>query len=208
MKLKFCGFQSLQDVKNASTLPIDAIGFIHYEKSKRHQTIQQIAQLTSIIPKQIDKAVVVVNPDFSTVEQLVNETYINTVQFHGLKSLDLITKVKHHFPTLKIIKALPADNNLSERIKEYKHIVDLFIIDTPSKDYGGTGKSYDWTILKTIPTDIPYLIAGGIDAQSIDEISTLNLTHQGYDIASGIETNHKKDFIKMTNIVNKVKGDL
>ncbi|MBO1197779.1 phosphoribosylanthranilate isomerase [Staphylococcus simiae] len=208
MKLKFCGFQTLQDVKNASALPIDAIGFIHYEKSKRHQTIQQIARLTTLIPKQIDKVVVVVNPDFSTVKQLVSETCINAIQFHGLESLDLITTVKHDFPTLKIIKALPADNSLSDRINKYNDIVDLFIIDTPSNNYGGTGKSYDWAILNSIPTDISYLIAGGIDAQSIDEISKLNLTHQGYDIASGIETNHKKDFIKMTNIVNKVKGDL
>lgn len=39
MKLKFCGFTSIEDVTAASQLPIDAIGFIHYEKSKRHQTI-------------------------------------------------------------------------------------------------------------------------------------------------------------------------
>lgn len=42
MKLKFCGFTSIKDVTAASQLPIDAIGFIHYEKSKRHQTITQI----------------------------------------------------------------------------------------------------------------------------------------------------------------------
>lgn len=34
MKLKFCGFTSIKDVTAASQLPIDAIGFIHYEKAK------------------------------------------------------------------------------------------------------------------------------------------------------------------------------
>ena len=34
MKLKFCGFTSIEDVTAASQLPIDAIGFIHYEKVK------------------------------------------------------------------------------------------------------------------------------------------------------------------------------
>ncbi len=34
MKLKFCGFTSIKDVTAASQLPIDAIGFIHYEKVK------------------------------------------------------------------------------------------------------------------------------------------------------------------------------
>ncbi len=46
MKLKFCGFTSIKDVTAASQLPIDAIGFIHYEKSKRHQTITQIKKVS------------------------------------------------------------------------------------------------------------------------------------------------------------------
>lgn len=50
MKLKFCGFTSIKDVTAASQLPIDAIGFIHYEKSKRHQTITQIKKLASAVP--------------------------------------------------------------------------------------------------------------------------------------------------------------
>lgn len=208
MKLKFCGFQTIQDVKNASTLPIDAIGFIHYEKSKRHQTIQQIANLTAIIPNHINRVAVVVNPDFNTVKRLINETQINTIQFHGSESINFIKKIQRHFPTIKTIKALPANSHLYEQIDKYKSIIDLFIIDTPSHNYGGTGQSYDWSILKAIPTEIPYLIAGGIDEQNVEAISKLNLTHQGYDIASGIETNNDKDFTKMINIVERVKGEV
>ena len=28
--------------------------------------------------------------------------------------------------------------------------VDLFIIDTPSQNYGGTGNTYDWNVLSNI----------------------------------------------------------
>ncbi|PTF28985.1 phosphoribosylanthranilate isomerase, partial [Staphylococcus cohnii] len=36
MKLKFCGFKTIEDVYKAKDLDIDAIGFIHYPKSKRY----------------------------------------------------------------------------------------------------------------------------------------------------------------------------
>lgn len=48
MKLKFCGFTSIEDVTAASQLPIDAIGFIHYEKSKRKvKGIKQLSKFKS-----------------------------------------------------------------------------------------------------------------------------------------------------------------
>ncbi len=93
-----------------------------------------------------------------------------------------------------------------QNINKYKGFVDLFIIDTPSVSYGGTGQTYDWTILKHIK-DIPYLIAGGINSENIQTVNQLKLSHQGYDLASGIEVNGRKDIEKMTAIVNIVKGD-
>ena len=45
MKLKFCGFKTLDDVEKAKNLNIDAIGFIHYPKSKRFVDVQTINRL-------------------------------------------------------------------------------------------------------------------------------------------------------------------
>lgn len=206
MKLKFCGFTSIKDVTAASQLPIDAIGFIHYEKSKRHQTITQIKKLASAVPNHIDKVCVMVNPDLTTIEHVLSNTSINTIQLHGTESIDFIQEIKKKYSSIKITKALAADENIIQNINKYKGFVDLFIIDTPSVSYGGTGQTYDWTILKHIK-DIPYLIAGGINSENIQTVNQLKLSHQGYDLASGIEVNGRKDIEKMTAIVNIVKGD-
>ena len=42
MYLKFCGFKSNEDVLKAIELPIDAIGFINFPKSRRHFDLNQI----------------------------------------------------------------------------------------------------------------------------------------------------------------------
>lgn len=205
MKLKFCGFQSEEDVQNACQLNIDAIGFIHYPPSKRHVSIEQIKILSTIVPEHIDRVAVVVNPSFNLVVKLITTTHINTIQFHGHESIELLQQIHMHFPNVKLIKALPGNDQLKDNIAYYQSYVHSFIIDTPSINYGGTGKIFDWNILNNL-NHIPYLIAGGLNETHIMTLQNYNLNHQGYDIASGIETNFKKDINKMQRLVHLVKG--
>lgn len=207
MKLKFCGFKTLDDVEKAKNLNIDAIGFIHYPKSKRFVDVKTINQFTKCLPDDKEKVVIVVNPSKTTIFDLITHTGITTIQLHGDETLDTINYIKQIAPQLKIIKALPAKDlaTLQQSIIYYQQSVDLFIIDTPSEDFGGTGKVYDWSILKSF-SDVEFLIAGGINLENIKKIEQLNLNHVGYDIASGIETDGVKDSEKMYEIIEYVKG--
>ncbi|MEB7813376.1 phosphoribosylanthranilate isomerase [Staphylococcus xylosus] len=209
MKLKFCGFRQLSDVKKAKDLDIDAMGFIHFPKSKRFVDIQTIRQFTDVIPDDKEKVVILVNPDYDVIDNLIEETGITSMQLHGEEPLSTISYIRQKSKDIKIIKALPAKDSesLLTAIEYYKHVVDQFIIDTPSQNYGGTGKVYDWEILKVV-NDIDYLIAGGINYENIQKIEKLSLQHSGYDIASGIETNNDKDKdkCKMQSIIEFVKG--
>ncbi|MEB8175329.1 phosphoribosylanthranilate isomerase [Staphylococcus xylosus] len=209
MKLKFCGFRQLSDVKKAKDLDIDAMGFIHFPKSKRFVDIQKIRQFTDVIPDDKEKVVILVNPDYDVIDNLIEETGITSMQLHGEEPLSTISYIRQKSKDIKIIKALPAKDSesLLTAIEYYKHVVDQFIIDTPSQNYGGTGKVYDWEILKVV-NDIDYLLAGGINYENIQKIEKLSLQHSGYDIASGIETNNDKDKdkCKMQSIIELVKG--
>lgn len=207
MKLKFCGFRQLSDVKKAKDLDIEAIGFIHFPKSKRFVDIQTIRQFTDVIPNDKEKVVILVNPDYDVIDSLIEETGITSIQLHGEEPLATISYIRQKSKDINIIKALPAKDSesLLTAIEYYKHVVDQFIIDTPSQNYGGTGKVYDWEILKVV-NDIDYLIAGGINYENIQKIEKLSLQHSGYDIASGIETNNDKDKGKMQSIIELVKG--
>ncbi|WP_440857352.1 phosphoribosylanthranilate isomerase [Staphylococcus shinii] len=207
MKLKFCGFRQLADVKKAKDMDIDAIGFIHFSKSKRFVDIQTIKQFTDIIPEDKEKVVILVNPEYKVIDSLIEETGITSIQLHGEEPLSTISYIRQKDKDIKIIKALPAKDSASllTAIDYYKYVIDQFIIDTPSQNYGGTGKVYDWKMLEVI-RDIDYLIAGGINYENIQKIAQLSLQHGGYDIASGIETNNDKDICKMQSIIELVKG--
>ena len=91
---------------------------------------------------------VVVNPQMSTIKRIINQTDINTIQLHGNESIQLIRNIKKLNSKIRIIKAIPATRNLNNNIQKYKDEIDMFIIDTPSITYGGTGQSFDWKLLK------------------------------------------------------------
>ncbi|PNZ36267.1 phosphoribosylanthranilate isomerase [Mammaliicoccus vitulinus] len=205
MFIKCCGFQDEATIETAVHNKVDAIGFITFPKSKRYVTIEDIGTLSERIPNYIDIVAVVVNLSFAEIERLVEQTSINTIQFHGDETIDFIKQIKGKYPHIKIYKALPANDSLFNNIKTFQDDVDLFLIDTPSKNYGGTGKSYDWSLLNEIK-DISYLIAGGINVDKIKQIEQLNLNNAGYDISSGIETNGQKDHNKIETLLTYVKG--
>ncbi|WP_426366136.1 phosphoribosylanthranilate isomerase [Mammaliicoccus lentus] len=205
MYIKCCGFKEKSDIETAVQYQADAIGFITFPKSKRYVTVEEISTLSKDIDDKVDKVAIVVNPTIKDIEALVESTSINTIQFHGDETVDFIEKVKIKYPNIKIFKALPANDSLEDNIQLFKGQVDLFLIDTPSKDYGGTGKSYDWSILEHIE-DVPYLIAGGLDLEKIQQIEKRELSNIGYDISSGIETEGKKDNSKIKTLLTQLKG--
>ncbi|MBI5974380.1 tryptophan synthase subunit beta [Staphylococcus sp. H16/1A] len=207
MYVKYCGFTQKEDVKAAVAQDVNAIGFITYPKSARYVSIDQVQQLSKDIPDSIDRVAVVVNSTFEVIQQLLTETDINTIQFHGDETPQFIQSVREHFPKIRVVRALPGDETLMQRIKDYQNVVDQFIIDTPSIAYGGTGHTFDWRYLKEMP-NVPFLIAGGINTETLPELLRTYPELQGVDVASGIESRKGiKNEQKMKEIMHILKGD-
>ncbi|MCE4966156.1 phosphoribosylanthranilate isomerase [Staphylococcus chromogenes] len=207
MYLKYCGFTRMQDVREASALNIDAIGFILYPQSARYVDLDHLPTLTEQVPDHIDRVAVTVNMPLSTVEQVLRKTTINTLQLHGEEPLEVVKKIRRCYPDVQLIKALSATHELEQNIKNYRPVVDKIIVDTPTEAYGGSGESFDWRHLTELST-IPVIVAGGLNLQNVTSLID-NFPHiAGLDVASGIE--HEKgikDLSKMTQIAMRVKGD-
>ncbi|MFY0486619.1 phosphoribosylanthranilate isomerase, partial [Staphylococcus haemolyticus] len=79
----------------------------------------------------------------------------NAIKLHGDETIDFNKQLRLNFKNIKIIKALPSTQNIINDINQFKEHIDLFIIDTPLEQYGGTGQSFDWTLLKGLDQSIP-----------------------------------------------------
>ena len=99
-------------------------------------------------------------------------------------------------------------------ITSYSAIVDLPFELLQLKDENlcvllqkipGTGKSFDWELLKNISR--PYFLAGGLCCENISQAITA-LDPYAVDVSSGIETNGCKDKNKMAAFVAAVRKEI
>ncbi len=204
MIVKMCGIRRMQDVLYANEVQPDYIGFI-FAKSKRYIKPQDAA----ILQKQLD-------PSIKTVGVFVNEpvdSMLNTAKIVGLDVLQL-----HGYETEKEVKKIREKSSLEiwkavrvqtveDIIKAEELLIDRLLLDSFSKEaYGGTGKVMDIALIEQAKITKPYLIAGGLHRDNLQEIIQ-RLHPQGIDISSGIETDGYKDLEKMKEIMKITGGN-
>ncbi|MDO5375518.1 MAG: phosphoribosylanthranilate isomerase [Staphylococcus rostri] len=207
MYVKYCGFTRLQDVRVACDCGVDAIGFVMYPPSARYVDVAAVKHLTENIPDDIDRVAVTVNMPFHMLDQLINETRINTIQLHGDESIAYIETLRKAQPHIQLFKALKGTDTVTHQVAQYAPYVDRLLIDTPSDAYGGVGTTFDWHVLQDLPLD-KIIIAGGLNQETLPELLAQLPNVTGVDIASGIEGANKgcKSRDKMNGIQQYLGG--
>ena len=187
LKKKVCGMKYPDNIDDLIKLNLDFIGFIFYPKSKRYIGEDFNTEIIDLIPPDISKVGVFVNSDSRDII-LANQKYsLDYIQLHGDESPEFCNELKNR--NMRIIKAFGVNEDFDFHILEkYSDYCDFFLFDTKSKDYGGTGVKFDWKILDNYKLDIPFLLSGGIDSDSSDEIKNINHPQFfGIDINSQFE---------------------
>ena len=77
---------------------------------------------------------------------------------------------------------------------------DLFLFDTKTKNFGGSGKHFDWNLLKKIYFRYSFIFEWGISSEDIAAIKALNI-HQ----LIAIDVNSKVEISPGIKDVSKVK---
>jgi phosphoribosylanthranilate isomerase len=74
-----------------------------------------------------------------------------------------------------VIKAFGVNESIDFlMLKPYLNAVDYFLFDTQSPSYGGTGRAFDWDILRKYPYDKPYFLSGGLGLENLKQLKELS----------------------------------
>ena len=164
LKIKVCGMQEAENIQQLVELPIDYIGFIFYKKSSRFVATKPELN----IPLNVQKVGVFVNASTEEIISKINEFDLQVTQLHGDESPKFCQEIKKL--GIETFKAFGIDDNFDWSIvAEYEGKVDYFLFDTKSKQYGGTGQTFNWQKLKDYPYSTPYWLSGGISLENIEE---------------------------------------
>lgn len=207
--VKFCGFTQVEDIKNAVSLGVDAIGLVFYPPSPRAVTPEQASELAKAVPAFTTIVALVVNMPEQDLVYLAHHVPFDVVQFHGDETpfacqLMADRICKRWIKAIRVKDDDTSDTILAqiEELKSFGASGVLLDLYHPDK-FGGTGERFDWD---KIPKDspLPIILAGGLTAGNVGK--TRDLPIGGVDVSGGIESaKGVKSLQKMTDFLAKVK---
>jgi phosphoribosylanthranilate isomerase len=168
MRIKVCGMTRPEQVMQLDEMGVEFAGFIFYPKSPRyvfaHMNKEQLKKLKG---QQINKVGVFVNTPAEEVLQMVDACGLYLVQLHGDESPRYCEKISNYVTVVKAFRMREGEN-IIWRAKDYQDVCDMFLFDTEGAGYGGTGKKFNWNILKGETVRKPFFLSGGIQPEDVD----------------------------------------
>lgn len=188
-KIKICGITESRGLEAAVTHGADFVGFVFHGSSSRCVTPAQVQRLTTQIPESVLKVGLFVDPDEAALDAVLSQVTLNLIQLHGNESPERVSAVKSH-TSLPVIKALRIASKIDlNQASLFDDSADWMMFDAKSKiegQFGGTGHTFDWSILEGQKVSKPWMLAGGLTPGNVVEAVT-RLRPTAVDVSSGVE---------------------
>jgi phosphoribosylanthranilate isomerase len=204
MKLKVCGMREAENCQElVESVRPDWMGVILYPPSPRYagqQASQQIRQLD------VKKVGVFVNENKAKIKKAIEDYGLSTIQLHGKESAEE-TKIIKDETGLEVFKVFSVTEHIDwAQMEAFLPSIDYVLFDTFTKAHGGSGKTFNWQLLKDYPFDKPFLLSGGIGPGHVGKILEIKESLPqlaGVDINSGFEI---APGLKDVELVREFKG--
>ena len=205
LRVKICGITNQEDALAAVDAGADALGFILYPQSKRFISIERAIEIVEGLPPFVTTVAVTVNAtrEFSNLgwrKQLKN---FGAVQLHGEETPVHCRAVSKYLP---VIKAIDADR--AAKIVPQDYPVSAFLLDTPSPEHGGTGRTFDWKLALNFKERAgkPLILSGGLTPENV-AVAIETVHPYAVDVSSGVELSPgKKDHAKVREFIRICKS--
>lgn len=185
-RIKICGLTREEDALRAAELGADYLGFIFVESSPRFVTPERVATIAAAVRarmgEQMPKLVGVFydhGPDY--IREVAEVATLDLVQLHGNETDDDVAAI-----ALPVIKTLRVSDTIPDA--QATPTAAWLLFDTYDQHRaGGTGRSFDWSLLATLPRTKPFFLSGGLTPDNVAAGIAL-VRPDAIDLASGVES--------------------
>jgi phosphoribosylanthranilate isomerase len=202
MRVKICGITNEADAAAAIEAGADALGFILYPKSPRYVEPKKITAITAQLPPFVQRVAVTVDCNRAEIVAIEAQTSFDLWQLHGEETPAQCATLGKR----RLIKALRLTSGQLPDITNYA--VSAFLLDTPTANYGGSGKPFDWNLAVQFKkmTSRPIILSGGLTPENVAEAVRI-VQPYGVDVSSGVESSPgKKDHAKLKDFIQICKS--
>ena len=199
IKVKICGIDTKENIDIAVNCGANYIGFVFYAPSPRYLSVEKAKLIIPNVPQSVKKVGLFVDPNNIQLETVMNSIDLDQIQLHGSETPSRVSEI-NRITNLPIIKAIKISDLVDLEYAEiYSDVTDYFLFDAKIPDNlgiglpGGNAVSFDWNILKNLNTNLPWMLAGGLIAQNLEEAIEVSGA-KIVDVSSGVENRRgKKD---------------
>ena len=196
-RIKICGLTREQDVDSAVEAGADAVGFIQYDKSPRHVSIERAAQLAARLPAFVTPVLLFVNEAPARVLACLDRLPNALAQFHGDETAQqCLESTRGGVHAYLRAARIPLDGRPFDlvRFAQEHAAARAVLLDAHVEGYGGAGKAFEWSRLPA-NVNAHLVLSGGLTPANVgDGIAQVRprCKSLAVDVSSGVEASATK----------------
>jgi len=185
-RVKICGVTRVEDGLAAARAGCDAIGLVFWPGTPRVVAVGRAREIIAALPPYVTVVGLFVDPEPGHVRATLAAVPLDLLQFHGREPPEFCRAFDRPY-----LKAIPvasgaAATGLLESAARYVDAMGLLFDAAPVAGMpGGTGRTFDWSVL---PTGFgrPVVLSGGLSAVNVAD-AIRRVRPWAVDVSSGVE---------------------
>lgn len=201
-RVKICGIRNAEDARLAAAAGADAIGLVFYGPSPRHVTLEQAATIAGSLPPYVMSVGLFVDATAEAVNEALAAVPLDLLQFHGSETPAFCAQFDK--PFVQAVRVRPGVDLLqsSGRAMQYRPLARGLLVDAfvPGL-HGGTGQSFDWSLIPG-PMRGEVILSGGLTPANVRD-AVRQVRPWAVDVSSGVERNVGPKGIKDPRLIER-----
>jgi phosphoribosylanthranilate isomerase len=189
--IKICGLSTAPTLGAALDAGADMVGFVFFDKSPRHVTLDQARALERLARGRAEIAALTVDATDEALSAIIAAASPDYLQLHGRETPRRVAEISRLFgrPVIKAIGVSSANDLVG--VAAYADVANRLLFDAKAPKEarlpGGNGVAFDWRLLAGLDLRKPYLLSGGLDAGNVAQAIAITGA-RGVDVSSGVES--------------------
>ena len=206
--VKICGLSDPENLAVAIETGARLVGFVFYEPSPRNVSFDIAWNLARAVPTSIRSVGLFVDPEDALLDQIVTGIQLDMIQLHGNETPGRINEIKekYNMPVMKAIRV--REESDLDNVAGFEAAADWLLFDSKHEKAtlpGGTGHSFDWSLLEGRTFSKPWMLGGGLNPENVAD-AIKQLSPDAVDVSSGVESiPGQKDPAKIKAFIEAVK---
>ena len=213
-RVKICCIASVEEAWIAIRHGASAIGLVS-EMPSGPGVIPEclISTIANVVPPTIASFLLTSKQDFESIIGQQKRTGVNTIQICDRLDFGTYQDLRGALPGIALVQVIHVTG--PESIDEALSVagfVNGILLDSGNqalrvKELGGTGRTHDWTLSRTIRQSVavPIFLAGGLNqdniATAIEQVDPF-----GVDVCSGVRTSGQLDVVKLESFFRNIEN--